>query len=147
MTCLTGQRRVALPSSDDSARTCFPSFMHPTITTIASSHSIIDEIDTVYDARMVKNLSRKSSTVFQAPQVHDPLPPLPANAASLRAGFPTALGPKLATATSEDLEIMVRLRRGWFGRTLTDSFRVNAPSSAAASPTDAATIDSSETNH
>ena len=48
---------------------------------------------------------------------------------------------------SEDLEIMVRLRRGWFGRTLTDSFRVNAPSSAAASPTDDAAIDSSETNH
>ena len=28
---------------------------------------------------------------------------------------------------SEDLEILVRLMRGWLGRTLTDSFRVNAP--------------------
>ena len=48
---------------------------------------------------------------------------------------------------SEDLEIVVRLKRGWFGKTLTDSFRVNAPSSAEASPTDDDATDSSETNH
>ncbi|PNS16528.1 Aspartyl aminopeptidase [Sphaceloma murrayae] len=35
---------------------------------------------------MVKNLSRKSSTVFQE-AAQDPLPPLPAQAASLRSGF------------------------------------------------------------
>ena len=28
---------------------------------------------------------------------------------------------------SRDLYITVRLKRGWFGKTLTDSFRVNAP--------------------
>ena len=35
----------------------------------------------------------------------------------------------LAAPDSEDLEITVRLRRGWFGKSLTDSFPVRAPSS------------------
>ncbi len=47
---------------------------------------------------------------------------------------------------SEDLEIVVRLKRGWFGKTLTDSFRVNAPPSAVESPTDDAATDSSDTD-
>jgi hypothetical protein len=36
------------------------------------------------------------------------------------------------TAESEDLEITVRLKRGWFGKPLTDGFRANAPFSGGA---------------
>ena len=44
-----------------------------------------------------------------------------------------------AAPGSEDLEVVVRLKRGWFGKTLTDSFRVNAPPSKVAPSTDDAT--------
>ena len=47
---------------------------------------------------------------------------------------------------SEDLEIVVRLKRGWFGKTLTDSFRLTAPPSEVAPPTDDTATDSSDTN-
>ena len=45
---------------------------------------------------------------------------------------------------SEDLEIVVRLKRGWFGKTTTDSFRVNTPPSEVAPSTD---DDASDTGH
>ena len=38
---------------------------------------------------------------------------------------------------SEGLAIVVRLKRGWFGKTLSDSFRVNPPPSAVVPSTDA----------
>ena len=41
-----------------------------------------------------------------------------------------------AAAGSEDLEIRVRLKRGWFGNTLADSIRVYAPLSAVPQSTD-----------
>ena len=37
---------------------------------------------------------------------------------------------------SQDLDITVRLKRGWFGKTLTDSFRVTGPPSDAAALAD-----------
>ena len=42
-----------------------------------------------------------------------------------------------AGAKSEELEIMVRLKRGWLGKATTDSFRVTVPHSDVA-PTTAA---------
>ena len=50
----------------------------------------------------------------------------------------------LAAAGSEDLEIVVQLKRGWFGKTTTDSFRVTAPPTAVAPP--AAEADSPQSN-
>ena len=51
-----------------------------------------------------------------------------------------------AAAGSEDLEIMVRLKRGWFGKTTTDGFRVTAPPSEVAPPSDEAAADPSDSN-
>ena len=47
-----------------------------------------------------------------------------------------------AAPGSEEVEIVVRLKRGWFGKTLTDSFRVQAPPSDVAPSTVAAAADS-----
>lgn len=79
--------------------------MHPTVTTLPSTQILADERDAVNDVRMVKNLSRKSSSIFQTQQSHDPLPPLPANATSLRAGFGLAR-PSEDETSSEDFEKM-----------------------------------------
>ena len=49
-------------------------------------------------------------------------------------------------AGSEDLEIFVRLKRGWFGKTTTDGFRVTAPPSGVAPPNDETEGDSSRSN-
>ncbi len=51
-----------------------------------------------------------------------------------------------AAPGSEGLAIVVRLRRGWFGKTLTDGFRVNPPPSALAPATDAVATDSPDRN-
>ena len=51
-----------------------------------------------------------------------------------------------AAAGSEDLAILVRLKRGWFGRTITDGFRVTAPSSGVPPPADEAEADSPQLN-
>jgi hypothetical protein len=51
-----------------------------------------------------------------------------------------------AAAGSEDLEIEVRLKRGWFGKTTTDGFRVTAPPSGLAPSPDAAEADSPHSN-
>ncbi len=52
-----------------------------------------------------------------------------------------------AAPGSEDLEIVVRLKRGWFGKTLTDSFRVNAPPSGSGAAHRKPGTDSPDTNH
>ncbi len=41
-----------------------------------------------------------------------------------------------AAPDSEDIEITVRLKQGWFGKTLIDGFRVNAPPSEVLPSTD-----------
>lgn len=81
--------------------------MHPTTTEFPPSHIIYDDRDPVSESKMVKNLSRKSSTVFQSQQSSESLPPLPANAASRRADFtmPTAS----TTSNLDEMEKVIQL--------------------------------------
>ncbi|KAF2153424.1 hypothetical protein K461DRAFT_278234 [Myriangium duriaei CBS 260.36] len=92
--------------------------MHPTVTAFPATQAISDERDAVHDSKMVKNLSRKSSAVFQSRQSADPLPPMPANAKSLSAGF----GLPSSSTEREDMEKMYEyLREKLEGQKINDT--------------------------
>ncbi|KAF4555154.1 Aminopeptidase I zinc metalloprotease (M18)-like protein [Elsinoe fawcettii] len=86
---------------------------------------------------MVKNLSRKSSVVFQS-SIQDPLPPLPPQAASLRSGFnfaemPTETRPQVS---QEELDSMYDYVRRRLEQTrINESDRV-APAPKESTPTE-----------